>query len=134
MNGQASLELMLWAGAGMVFFAGSLLAFGNGLSRMGEAQAGIGMHGLISEILASADSVGEHGSRVARVAVPEGMTGFSSGEADGAWWVWLAAGNVAANRTVPYRLVIQPESMLGSPGTHYVRISRVGGVVFVEEL
>ena len=134
MKAQLSLELMLWACAGMLFFSASLLAFGEGFSRMNSAKAGLEMQEFLAFVFASADSVGEHGSRVGWVNVPQGITGFASGELGSEWWASFSRGNATWNRTLPYRLVVQPADLLFSPGRHAVRISRGEGAVFVERI
>lgn len=134
MRAQSSIELLIWICAGMLMFAASLMAFGKGFAQMGPAAANLEMQAFLATVFSSADSMGEHGSRVARVDVPQGISEFATGQGEAGWWASFSLRNSTWNRTIPYRLVIQPESLLYSPGAHAVKISRSGGVVFVEEI
>ena len=134
MKAQSSIELLFWICAGMLMFTASLMAFGRGFAQLGPAAANLEMQELMATVFSSADSVGEHGARVAKVTVPQGISEFATGQGEAGWWASFRLRNSTWNRTIPYRLVIQPEGLLYSPGVHAVKISRSGGVVFVEEI
>ncbi len=134
MKGQSSVEFLFWICAAMLMFAASLFAFGKGFAQLGPSSANMEMQEFLTTVFSSADSLGEHGTRIARILIPQGISGFSSEEQEGGWSVAFQYGNTTYNRTAPYRLVVSPENLLYAPGAHVIKISRSGGVVFVEEM